>query len=390
MSSSVSKKQSVKTNMMTKRSQEKKEILDNIEIDVPVFNNSGLAKNIIDNMCDACHREIILKTTDIDISTAKDIFIYFERSVNENGSSKIMDDIDKMDICRSVKLFINNMEIIVTFLCDSSDTSALNIMSSVLVAIHTFCYMFPHNYNGLIIYVCLDNNKRDLPSGLLNSKETLTYLKTNSMAFNVSGATYRYRKLIVLTKKEEIIKLLFHELVHYAELDNLLMNVDIEKKWSIDKSINLSEAYTEYIAVLLCTAYSAIFSSTINNSSNDNIVAIYEKMINIELKYSYLLSASVLKFYDLSHRTLRGFFENKIPIISSPICIWEYVLIRTILLNDINHLTNITEFRLRDNTKQAIIDICHSNIYDNLVKFMKYPRLTNISYVCFDIDWTRI
>jgi hypothetical protein len=79
-----------------------------------------------------------------------------------------------------------------------------------------------------------------------------------SGAMNVSGVTQRSSKQIILTKSEEIIKLLYHEMVHYIGLEQFLQTSTKYDFALTNKNLNLAEAYAELMAIILYCAYLTI------------------------------------------------------------------------------------------------------------------------------------
>lgn len=218
----------------------------------------------------------------------------------------------------------------------------LNLIAGIIHAINTFCCLFPFNYKGLSIYICLDENKRIISKNI----------------FNISGITDKYNKTIILTKKEEIIKLLFHELIHYIGLDSSLL---------IFSELKYFEAYTELLSVIFFVAYKSI-----HYKRNFN------KELNKELKYSLLLTSNILKYYGYGDN-YRDFFKQK-KYEECKIPIWEYVLLRTQLFLNIDKINN-----WKTDTKIIKYMEIDNNLINKLSKYMKIELKDSISYLNEDL-----
>lgn len=311
-------------------------------------------------------------------------FIEFDQRMNSVSNSKLQLDVKSMTNSMSFKLHTRNGPIFIHFLYGSK----LHI-APILHAIHTFSYMFPYNYSMLSIYICLDNNKRNIDD---KTSDPFTYMHQTSQAFNVGGVTRRYDKEIILSRTEEIIKLLYHEMVHFIGLDSCLINIQ-QGNWNlaISTELNFSEAYTEFLAIVLNAAYQSIHLAWLKNTS---IYQMYHSLLNIETQYSLYLVSNILRFYGYSKDDYQNFFYNIGEKNFSPIATWEYVVLRTQLLLNMNHVGAITRNwqTNRQNCYQIIsLMKIDKNLINDLSFFFKQTATTpNISYTMVDLDWTRI
>jgi hypothetical protein len=352
----------------------------------------NLITNTLQNMITSSMEEINLEMiSDNKLIDIKNIFFEFEKTINNNDTSKFYNDVSKMNTVNSIKLINNSNKIIINFLSNNSENNT-NLISSIIYSINIMCNLFPYKYDGLNINICLDNNKRDLK--LINKnnlKKQFEYLNKYSLSFNVSGVTYRKNKIINLTKKEEIIKLLFQEMIHFIGFDKNLINVDFSVKWNIkNKKINLSEAYTEFLAVILHFMYISIHIMALNKIDP---VKIFKQILSLEIEYSLFLCASVLKFYGYDELTYHNFFVTDNNQNWSPICTWEYIFIRTKLLLNLNKLSKLNSWNIDTNNTKIIIDIIKND--DDLIQKLKnymsnFDIPENISYLCIDFDWSKV
>ncbi|XWV25679.1 hypothetical protein QJ856_gp0074 [Tupanvirus deep ocean] len=347
---------------------------------------------LLEKMLDAYNKELILENINPkNINTLKNIFIDFDKNLNHVIESKYQHDINAMNNTHSFVLKINNKNIRTNFIFENFEKN-IGYMAAVLHSINTFCNMFNYDYTGLTIDISLDENNRtiEFPNNMKNYEEIFENQHKISTGFNVSGITYRQKKIIIVSKKEEIIKLLYHELIHLVGLDNLLVGINKQYNWAIDKPfLNLSEAYTEFMSVILNTAYLAIHLFTKN--SKQDLYRLFETLLWIEYNYSLYLTANILKFYEYDHKSFYDFFNGVGRKNHCPIYIWEYVILRTQLFSKINEIFELLDdtLNISQDNKDNIINTMKidNNLLNELSFFMKMQNSTSISYLMIDIDW---
>lgn len=333
----------------------------------------------------------------IPLALMQRLFIDFDTKFNHVIDSKFQQDVKNMDTGYTIDLTIGSDTVTINFLYNRDD---IGYISAIIHAINTFCNMYPYSYHGLTINICLDDNVRQIPNGIdASNSNVFAQLQKMSGAFNVGGFTNRHDKIIVLTKKEEIIKLLYHELIHYVELDRAIActdapntNIHADSNLAITCSkINLSEAYTEFVAVILTTAYQTLHLAGLYPT---DIYQLYQSMLNAEYQYSIYLTSNILKFYNYNSNTYYNFFNGIGEKKHCPIYIWEYVLLRTQLLDNLSLVldTLSSDFRLNNTNCQTIAN--YMKIDDKLIKklsiYMDQPIDNHISYMYYDIDWNSV
>ncbi len=305
---------------------------------------------------------------------------------NRHSNTKFSDDLKKMDTTYTFKL---DGAIKLNFILNRTDESK-KLVSAVIHAVHTFCHLFPYDYHDLVINICLDDNKRDLiiPETLKNDTEKFKYLEKHSLAFNVSGMTNRMNKLIDVTRSEEMIKLLYHEMVHYIGLDTVLLDNYIDSNMNIQNKLNLSEAYTEFMAIILKSAYQSIYLAGLNKW---NLTDTFTKILYLEIQYSFYLCSNILAFYGYDKDTYSQFFQGISDKKYSPIPIWEYVFLRAALLLNIDKVIDIValnHWHVTSSTSQAVIELMATDneFIDKLSFFIIHTKpIQNISYSMIDL-----
>ena len=209
-----------------------------------------------------------------------------------------------------------------------------------------------------------------------------------SDGFTVSGVTNTSQKKIIVTKCDEIIKLLFHELIHYIGLDLELRN-EYDVQWSISpKYILLSEAYTEFLSIILYSVYQSIRISVLTRQSQEKILS---QIINTEMKYSYYLSLNIFKIYNVSHILLKDFINGKMPPIVCPVQIWAYIFVRTMMFYDFEYIMNIiiqNDYVLTMNNMNHVLQKMNIFIDDIHSSLKVHEKNLSVSYIAIDMDWS--
>lgn len=355
-----------------------------------------IIKTILDKMLKSFVKEINIKLVKpTNLKDLQDIFINFDRELNMVNNSRFQKNIKNTDTIYTFNLNINNDNIKINFLFNSSQKID-GYISAILHALHTFCYLFPYNYNNLTINISLDDNYRDLDyyKSYNNYNDIFNYLHQKSLAFNVSGVTNRFDKTILLTKNEEIIKLMYHELIHFIGLDHELLHTPIIFTWAIkNNKLNLSETYTEFIAIILNSMYQSIHLASLKKEIK--YYDLFKKIIFLEYNYSLYLTSSILKFYGYNVDTFINFFNNIGEKKFSPILTWEYIILRTQLFLNWDKLFNIVgnNWQVTQYNKNNIVELTKidDNFLNKIHYFMEHTNsIENISYTMVDFNWNLI
>lgn len=364
-----------------------------------LFKDNNLNTNIyglgdfFDIVYQSFKKKLVIKNLQpFNIANIRQLFKDFDKNFNHVEDSNLTQELCDMECIYSIEMDIRGDKILLNIIChDKSD----NIIPAIVHAIHTFCNSFPYNYDGLEIYTCLDNNKRQFHAIFDSGRHTFQYLQKNSMAFTVSAVTKRMDKIIMTTKTEDVIKLLFHELVHYIGLDHELLTIQAGNYgFNIDReNLNLSEGYTEFMSILINSAYHAIHLSYILQKSAYDI---FQYLLCVEIEYSVYLTANILRFYGYNQNNFINFFEKSnisgdIKMFS-PIPIWEYIILRTQLLLNMSKLIKSikNDWRINEKNRNAIVNLMkiNKNFMDKLkIIFETTDMCNNISYTIVDFNW---
>lgn len=330
----------------------------------------------------------------LSLSDIKQKLKNFDQITNQNLISKFQDDIEKMNKIIIIKLY----GIHVYFIWDTNTIGNYHkYIAFIMHSIQTFIDAFEFQnkkkqLNHLKIFISLDQNERVI------SSNNIEECKKNSTGFNVSGMSNSATGEIIITRIEEITKLLYHELIHYFKFDGFLRNSNVSCNWSImEDHLVIYEAYTEFLAVILNSMYQCIQYSSITNINYWNS---FRQWITNELNYSFQLTARILHFYNYDHKTLMNFFSGIGKKNQQPIYLWEYIIARTIMFHQINQIFS-TNHSIKNSGNNIInVPINHiisppKEIIDLLAQFLKVEEQnelvgSSISYVLYDLDIQKI
>jgi len=269
------------------------------------------------------------------------------------------------------------------------DNNPINreILFHIAVAVHIFAQLFKCDLSKLSIFVGLTNQNRNIYVDKI-TKDMFSTIKQKSEGLTVSGMTIKHEKTIILTKKEEIVKLLFHELAHYIGLDNVLNKCNKLFNWDVDnKKLNVAESYAEFISVVLNTAFNTCVLIIRGKSKEiKNINNVFNSFLLNEIEYSIYLTARILNLYGYDETNYREFFNSSKKKNSCPIYIWEYVFLRTQLL------FNIDKVIAKSNNFYATEEMCNMFEFDEDLMFKigsylsRLVKMENISFLYYDIN----
>jgi hypothetical protein len=174
----------------------------------------------------------------------------------------------------------------------------------------------------------LDNNNFVNKSQINNSDSKNKNFKYFTPTNINSG--FAYGNIICIFRKEEHLKVLFHELTHHFNKDNHIHNVDdiIKEKFNTKKTNYFFECITELKAIILYSFYNSIKYNLDVNS-----------VLEMELKFSLFQCAKIYdhqtKYYKSKYDELGINFPRKI-LIHQKTHVLEYYIIKCYLLSHLS------------------------------------------------------
>lgn len=173
-----------------------------------------------------------------------------------------------------------------------------------------------------------------------------------------SGSTHRNVE-ITIWRQEELYKVLFHELIHFYELD---FYYDIGISYFYDKfgtkNMKLYEAYTDSLAVIIHTLFTSVY---LNVS--------YTQLLNIEINFVLFQAGKILNLHNVSNLSdIKFKINNDVPILS-------YYIVKSFLLFSFDSLVEFFQkninFNDRDYDFMTLIIKSQKN-YDYNISLNKY------------------
>jgi len=264
--------------------------------------------------------------------------------------------LNKLDYIHSYTINYMNLQINLN-IYSKTKTISKKILNQIIDRIVILClYKSPTVTLNINIDIFMTPFKKTI------SKDTkiLTSREVNS-----GFTSHNYK--ICIYRKEELNKVLVHELIHYLELDlDEVEFVDFYKYFNISPStdIKLNEAYTEILAL--------VFNSIIMSNS----VAESKKILNSELKFSLYQVGKILNLYEFVN-ALEFFQPNNNNKFNQTTSVFSYFIVKTILLFNLN--TFLELYYKQKINKYNFKKIVLSNIDYELTKiidvFIKYIRM---------------
>jgi hypothetical protein len=220
----------------------------------------------------------------------------------------------------------------------------------------------------------------DLPKIFPYEKNSM--IKTDNINSAVTMVTSLKNGNIILYRKEEILKVLMHELIHSNLSDYKLIMSSHPKKYIFNNlfctnyAIQINEAYTESMATMMYIFYKNIINVSckkINTMFND-----LDKMFERELKYSSYICSRIFKHYDL--KSIKDIMKtdkknNKCKsVFLQDSNLFSYYILKNILLR--HHIEfgnclikNVKDYKIVD-AKDSKKDNIISYIIDILIKYI--------------------
>ena len=266
------------------------------------------------------------------------------------------------------------------------DKIQINYLFNQIITLGKYYNTWKSDKTNQIIVIWLPINKsRDFNYQIVNN-ENLKECEKNFNAFVASGVTYgSSSRYTIITRYEEVSKLLLHELIHNFNMDgNLCHNTfnNIISKYKKTKGSNYNYEYSMYESYteLLSSYYNIIFTNMNNELNKINMIEKIKIQIIIELLYSYNTIANLIIIN--GYKTYEEFMEKE--FFYGNICIYEYYYLKGLMYNNFPIIiikpdnNNCNKFNLM--------------VYESIIKLKRFDKLlqeicnnyikqTNYSYI---------
>lgn len=211
------------------------------------------------------------------------------------------------------------------------------ICRELVVISKTLQHISKCTHHIYILYVPIPI-KRDFEYKKITN-ETIEKSNKEFKAFTVSGVTFGFQtRYSIITRYEEIHKLLIHELIHnlYLDYSNDQNNIEYIKIYNQLKPMgnynyefSMYETYTE----LMATYYNIIFILMKENTCNTN--KIY-KMIKMEILHSYIVLSNIIRLN--GYKSYKDFDKKK--VFCGDISFYEYYYVKALCYNQLDISTS--------------------------------------------------
>lgn len=240
-----------------------------------------------------------------------------------------------------------------------------------------------------IIWLPINSNRDFTHDKITNSN--LHSSSKNFEAFVASGLTYGTNpRVTIVTRYEEVVKLLIHELIHNYNLDGSLYHdqlIHIINKYKKIKQFNNSITKNYDYEYSIYESYTELLSTYINliftNIEIKNIKLLEEKFkaqIILELVYSYNTIANIA--YLNGYNNWDDFVKRQ--SFKGDICVYEYYYIKGLMYNNYTIVlgNNLEEFKqIYKNILDMIIKLNITNDKLLIYIFTIYQKQNNFKYI---------
>lgn len=248
----------------------------------------------------------------------------------------------------------------------------INLINDLFIISLTL-YKFQKNKKEKIKIIWVPINKQRIFHYDIINKETLQLSNENFEAFGASGLTFD--NTTIITRYEEIKKLLLHELIHNFNLDGHKCNEELKnfkklynekKQNNYEYTYDFYESYTE-----LLSSYFNIIFSLIKRNINKKILRAY---IIIEIIYSYNIIANLIQLN--GYKNYDDFYKN--VVFKGDICMYEYYYVKALMYNNFK----LSQFNTCSEVNNFYKKILDMNKNDKILKVIYhfYEKKNNFKY----------
>ena len=290
---------------------------------------------------------------------------------DNNFTSKNIKDIIFKKLIFSYKITCENNTIIY-FTSKEVRNKIPPIIVHMCKIIHLLKKIFNRNCSQKIIYF-ETLEKKKLP------KKKLVALGPNEVNSGLTFLDFDTNGEIILYRKEELLKVLIHELIHSNLIDEKLITSKEAKEFSnlfcVDYKVLLNEAFTETLANIMNLFYIHIFCKFTKDRLND--------MFKMEVSYSNYISNKILDYYNIpsindiikNNQMCKVNFPQKTNVLS-------YYILKNVLLKNYIELGNLlnacsSNYKINVSCINEIIILIMKNIKKMSKSKNKYNTCTD-------------
>lgn len=218
------------------------------------------------------------------------------------------------------------------------DKPNYKLMNKIVNRAYNFKRFSKNNY-PLSFYIWLSNSKKSLPK----KGTTLCPKHINSGSTLVYHHDIKKNGDISIWRKEEILKVLIHEMLHSLKYDYYAINDNLDrivrKEYNVNKNINTNESYTETLATILNCMYYTI--------ENNKDYIYFLALLKNEQRHSLSQVNKLLRYYGYNNykELLR---ENSDKEFKQDTSVFSYYVLKAIALNNV---IKFIKFSMKNNLR---------------------------------------
>ena len=280
---------------------------------------------------------------------------YFE-SNNSNITYKLLDKYSKTSLLNNNDMNEINNSLKSKFINHSKDEILKNIKQKLIFNIDSIKITIYYNnyikvneidymiYNILTIYFGLQNLYNNNTNNNKKLDLTIFYCDIKKMYTSESFISYKnmnsglaYSNNIILFRKEELLKVFIHELMHFLGIDNNYHIENNNKKltniFKFESENNFNEAYTEFAALFIHTFYVSFIMF-----ENNFILTLklFKILFYYEINFSLIQVVKFLNLYKLDF--LDFFYTTKYTETTNA---FSYIYLKFLFLLDYQYFLNM-------------------------------------------------
>lgn len=247
-----------------------------------------------------------------------------------------------------------------TYIFNNSDTdNIINIQNMMIQRALDFQKRSEQDDTQMKIYWFPTEFKKQIPT----NKSSLDVEEINS------ACTFHFpeNSFIAIYRLEEAPKVLYHELIHYFELDNIIpIDEDQEyiKRFNLRSPCLLRETYCEIMGLLLNI-------EDISKRQDED----FDKLYKIEYAFSLLQTQKILDFFNIRN-------EREFNRLISNTNVFTYFILKTAMLLSIKNPLNFLKQMEMNKFRLHSLDFLKMNINNGMtVLFRLNVKINDIPYL---------
>lgn len=231
------------------------------------------------------------------------------------------------------------------------DNKNTNINYNIFIHICLFYRSLTENNKDILIYIYFGDSKKTYP----NDNYFTEHHVNSGLSYSSDDVKY-----IFIWRKEEVIKVLFHELIHYFQIDysDEIYKIEyiIKKNFNIKGKDAPCESFTEILATIFncvfCSLYFKIdVGILINYEIQFSNFQITKILNNMSSDYNEILQTSLNKKYIYQKTNVVSYFFIK-NIVMNNIDVFLQLIENNLYINNIiNEYCKLIYYKIKNNSK---------------------------------------